>query len=245
MLFDIMAICAIRVRNRSQKENRNFPSKGDKMHRTLAILMVLAPAAFVGASAQQMTGVTAAGLKAGGTISDQVGKDAKFDGDNPKYMGGFTGGGFVTYNLSDMIAVQPELLFTMKGVRYNLTENGAGVTERNELNYLELPVLLKLMPTTQGNIRPELFAGPSFAYLLSARAKTDIGGNTQTVDVKDNFKNFDFGVSFGAGVGYALSQGRLGLDARYTVGLVKVDHVAPISDVRNSAFSIMADYSFR
>ncbi len=228
---------------------------------SVALIMILAlgTLAFAAGEMNQgygnYTGLTGFGIKAGGNISKEIGSDARFtvpgSGNTitPDFKGGFIGGAFATYNFTDMIAVQPEVLFTMKGARHNtdLTVPGVGTANnfRALLNYIEIPVLLKVMPMSQSNVHPEVYVGPAVSFLLSARSKYDIGGSTISNDIKSELHSTDFGVAFGAGVGYGLGSGKLSLDARYTLGVTKIYKTTPQPNIRNSSISLLAGYSFR
>jgi hypothetical protein len=78
---------------------------------------------------------------------------------------GLAVGGFVTFALGPTLALQPELLYVMKGVRYERETDRL----KFNLNYIDLPVLLKYRFATTGSMRPSLFAGPVASALLSAK----------------------------------------------------------------------------
>ena len=121
---------------------------------------------------------------------------------NSSSVVGFVGGGFLTLSLTDMIAVQPELLFTMKGRKAVETVQNFGIIHSEvRLNYIELPVLAKLNILRGGNIAPHLFAGPFFSIFL------------------ESFKSTDFGLSVGGGVDFDLAQLKITVDARYSHSL--------------------------
>ncbi len=187
-------------------------------------------------SAQGLT----AGLKAGMNIANLHGKDVKevIGADLVSKMG-FCAGGFITYNINDMFAIQPELLFTMKGAKIE----EAGYKETIKLNYLEIPVLAKLSIPTPGNVKPNLFVGPSLAIKLSAKVKWEEAGESGEEDLEE-VKSTDFGLVFGGGVDFALGQGKLTVDARYTLGLATADDSEEELDIKNGAISIMVGYSF-
>jgi len=99
-------------------------------------LSVLTVGLILAATAAQAAGNVRAGLKAGVNLAKVTGSDAG-DAQN---LTGLVGGGFVGIKLSSLV-VQPELLFSMKGTKVN--------TEKIELSYIELPVLLKMAPRTR------------------------------------------------------------------------------------------------
>lgn len=123
---------------------------------------------------------------------------------------GFSGGAFLTYSLNRQFAVQPELLFVMKG-----GEKGAFIFSAEwSLNYIEVPILLKFDLMPQGPAHPNLFAGPAASFLLSS----EISALGYSYDVAEYLKSIDFGLVFGAGLDYK----RVTFDIRYTLGLAGV-----------------------
>lgn len=210
------------------------PMEGDKMKKglfTTLLILVFAVSAMAGDG-------TGFGLKGGLNMANMTGDDV---GDDNKALLGFAFGGFFTYSFSPSIAIQPEVLYSMKGVKY---EEG-NETLKYKLNYLEVPVLLKFSIATDGNMVPFLFAGPAFGFLMSAKAEFDDGTNTEETDIKDDLKSMDIGITFGAGFGMAMGEGQLTLDARYTLGMTEIndDPDDPI-DLKNTNISIMLGFSF-
>ncbi|MBD3258206.1 outer membrane beta-barrel protein, partial [candidate division GN15 bacterium] len=102
---------------------------------TLVLLMSL-PAA-----AQNKTGLVGWGLRGGFDISNVVGSDAKYVGDLPyKTKAGFTGAIWAVWGISERFAIQPEVVYSMKGTRVLSGENRLELT----MNYVEFPILLKM-----------------------------------------------------------------------------------------------------
>jgi hypothetical protein len=216
------------------------------MRRVVFICILLFAAFAVGAHAQETTaagnGLVGYGFKAGvglanlsGSVADAI---TDLTGASKKMKIGFGFGAFLTYAFSPMFAVQPELLYTMKGAKYEL---GAESAKLN-FNYLQIPVLLKLTPEVQGNIKPFIFAGPALSFLMSANVSD--GGS---VDVKDAFKSTEFGILFGAGADFPMSRGKITIDGRYDLGLSnlpkEIGGVTP--DMKTSTISFMIGYSFK
>ncbi len=205
---------------------------------TLVALFVLSAASF----AQEMvTGLTGKGVKVGADLANFTGSDKP---DNAKMKIGFTGGGFITYAFSDLFALQPELLFTMKGAK---TDAG-GVNYKTNLSYIEIPVLFKVLLAGGGNFKPNFYAGPAISFLMSAKATADPEPTGWVSDIKDNYKSTDFGLIGGAGADMHMGTGpgKITFDVRYEVGLSSLDNVDDGVDakINNSAITFMVGYAF-
>lgn len=141
----------------------------------------------------------------------------------------FGGGVVAALDVMDMLVIQPEVLYSMKGADY---EPDGCVS----LTYIEIPVLLKYAIPMEGMITPNLFVGPSLGILLSAEA--------DDVDIKDDTKSMDYGVVFGAGVDFDMGTGKVTIDARYNLGLASIDDSGAEADVKNSGISAFVGYLF-
>ncbi len=155
---------------------------------------------------------------------------------------GYCVGGFVTYKLNDMFAVQPEVLYTMKGAKYKEEIGGEILKVWINLTYLEIPVLAKITVPTLGVFKPTLFAGPAVAIKLSGKVKAEYEGTTIEEDF-ENTKGIDFGFVVGAGIDLGFGVGKLALDLRYTLGLTTISEFEN-DDVKNGVFALMAGFSF-
>lgn len=121
---------------------------------------------------------------------------------------GFTAGAFLTYSLNRQFAIQPELLYVSKGAEKDLFL----ITPEWSIDYLEVPILMKLDMAPNGPLHPNLFAGPAFALLLSS----EISASDYSADVADYLTSLDVGLVIGAGLEYK----RFTFDVRYTMGMV-------------------------
>jgi len=199
----------------------------------LVVMVALMGIMALNVQAQVVKGISGKGIKVGLNMANVTGDDADIAGMDKKSLLGFAVGGFLTYNLMEIVAIQPEVLYTMKGAKYE----DAGGTENFKLAYIEIPVLAKLMLATQSNIKPNFFAGPALGILLSAKA-----GDT---DVKDQTKSTDFGFILGAGLNFNMaSGGAITLDARYNMGLTNINDSSDDAKSKNSVLSFLVGYGF-
>ncbi|MCL5031471.1 MAG: PorT family protein [Bacteroidetes bacterium] len=151
-------------------------------------------------------------------------------------------GGFMTYQFSDMFALQPEVAYTMKGA----SSSGGGETNTWSFNYIEVPVLLKLYIPIAGTstIKPNIYAGPAFAFNVAANFEQTVNGQSTTTDMSTAMKGFDMSIAFGGGVGFNVGSGLLDFSVRYSLGMTSWDNSGKNYTLTNNVFSIVAGYGF-
>jgi hypothetical protein len=197
----------------------------------LLTLLLLAGAVI---SAQAQTQRVHFGLKAGISIAQFVGSDAP-DNNLVRTVSraGLSGGGLAEISLTEHWAVQPEVLYTMKGTKEVFLSTS---TRFQRLGYLEVPVLLKF------NI-PHFFveAGPQVGVLLQAKQRVETSGGDAELANKADFRTTDLGYALGLGV---QDTNGLLLGVRYNGGLVNTTTTSPQLSLRNSAFHIYVGYVF-
>jgi len=186
-------------------------------------------------------GLTTIGGKIGLNITtlrtDDIDEDLEL-----KSKSGFAVGGFLTYRINEMFAIQPELIYMQKGVKFEEKEENFNVVVKLNLNYIEIPLLAKITIPTTGNLRPNLFLGPALAIKMSSKLKISALGASAEEDLP-GIKSTDFGLVFGGGVDFDLGEGTLIFDARYTLGLSNIDDTDTDESTKNGVFSLMAGYS--
>lgn len=143
-------------------------------------------------------------------------------------------GAFVKFEVSEKFAIQPELLYVMKGTKMDgdIFESSEDVTFK--YNYLSIPIVAKYY---MGGFN--LQAGPSFDFLMSA--KVDYGDGED--DIKDDLKGLDLGLALGAG--YDLPSG-LGFDIRYVMGLTDINNSDEMEgiEMKNNCLMFTISYAF-
>ncbi|HSQ79013.1 MAG TPA: porin family protein [Candidatus Bathyarchaeia archaeon] len=125
-----------------------------------------------------------------------------------------TFGAFALVKLTPMLALQPEVNYLTMGEWWN--DDGDKVTET--MNYLHIPVLLRLQLMKEGKFVPFALAGPYVGFLLSAKESG--------FDMKPFLKSTDFGLDFGAGTEFPLGKMKGLVDLRFVLGLTD-NYVAP------------------
>jgi len=191
-------------------------------------------------SSSSFAGDMAFGIKGGVNLAKIYGDDVESADTRTAGVGGI----FLMYAVSDNFAIQPEVLYSMKGAKESGSEEGVEYSSTMKLNYIEIPVLFKLIFPLEGNVTPCIFAGPAVGINLSAKVSSEVLGVEVEMDVKDQTKSTDFGVVFGGGMAFAAGSGSVVLDARYTLGLTSIDDTEDSGDVKNGAISVMVGYAF-
>ena len=186
------------------------------------------------------------GLKIGLNLADLHGADLAllesevFDAPFKTKLA-FCGGGFITFNLSNTMAIQAEALYTMKGSKLEAVVGTETVTLSWITDYLEIPLLFKVMIPTKGRVQPFLFVGPALGIKLTGKLKAEGGGQSaeQTIE---GLKSTDFGLVLGGGVDIGP---KIRADFRYTLGLTKlIEEAGESLDIKNGVFSFMVGYAF-
>ncbi|HCS48311.1 MAG TPA: hypothetical protein DIW61_08685 [Candidatus Aminicenantes bacterium] len=182
------------------------------MKRIMSVLLIAAFAGLATLPQPAAAGVQF-GIKAGGNMAKPTGADARDPLATLQSRVGFMGGIFLSVDLSRVLSIQSEVLYTMKGATY--IANDDTYTDKLYADYIEVPMLLKLrIPTPV--VQPFIFGGPTVGFKLQEKLMS----NGEEIPLTEAlFKNNDYGAIFGAG----LNLGRnLMLDVRYSLGLQRV-----------------------
>lgn len=166
---------------------------------------------------------------------------------------GLAAGAFVAFDTPGPLVLQAEMLYMQKGDEDKVGTGAEQVTGTLKLDYLEIPLLVKLRGDLLGNARAEIFVGPAFAFKV--REDFKLSGNTEGitfVDEEDNAMGTDFGVVFGVGFGIEGPPGTLLFDLRFTPGIGEIAEIGKGGpsefelrpDASNSVFSVMIGLEF-
>jgi opacity protein-like surface antigen len=154
------------------------------------------------------------GLKGGANFSSLEGDNIE----SSKYTS-FHVGGLVEISLLENLSVQPELLYSSQGAKFD----EAAVEDIN-YNYITVPVMAKFYLVSK---KFSLEAGPQFSFLINQ-------------NVSDQFKaeSFDFAVA--GGLGYNITE-HFFVQGRYVLGLTQANKEA---EVTNRVIQLSLGYIF-
>ncbi len=196
-----------------------------KIYITLTLIYALA----AGAYAQNIT----YGLKAGLNVTDWRGDARQSIQDLVDLTGvvntspnlGFHAGGFLVIPLTEVISLEPGLIYSQKGMQLTETLDDLiilPVTAKAVVksHYLDFPLMAKIQ-TPQGF---QVFGGPQVSYLMANRLRTRagiMGFNVQeNFNIDAGFRKFD--VALTGGLGYQFPNGA-NISASYEHGLNPID----------------------
>ena len=203
----------------------------------IAFLIIIAVCGFSQVRAQNF------GVKAGynySTLSGETSSISTIEG-----LSGFYIGGLVELPISNMLSIQPELIFSRQGVDLRQGLKNLSIrtdTSEIRLDYLNIPVMAKV------NLGPIfLEGGVQFGFLVNKPKVDSYIANVYLRNLldKDSYNSFDFGV--GAGLGVKLNQ-HFFVETRYTYSLTNVfdpndkhfksSLISEGDNFKNSVFSI-------
>ena len=205
----------------------------------LCALTLFLTASFGMLHAQNDNVTTEFGVKGGFNMSNLT-NDDNVDDENVLY--GFNAGVYATLPISDYIAIQPELLFTTKGAELEYNNDLLQGNAKFKLNYIELPLLVRVNITKNFNIQ----AGGYASYLVSSKVTGD-GDIDFDEDIDtDDLNKFDAGIAAGVGVDFS----PISIGVRYNYGLTKVGKersdgfggTYTFPDAKNSNLSVYLSY---
>jgi hypothetical protein len=185
------------------------------------------------------------------------------------------GGLFANFKITHSLYLQPEINFSpqggqRKGLQQIPSDAISGISlppgtdlyanfkSITVLNYLEIPILAKLL---LGNkLKYYLCFGPHIAFLLNAKTKTsgssllylDEAGTTpltesgnalppisfnNTTNIQESIKKINAGVQGGIGIEYPFGPGNIVIDGRAIIGMVNIQ-AHPETDGKNKTGSL-------
>ena len=178
------------------------------------------------------------GLKAGFNVSDLNVENAAGETVDWKSQSAFAGGTYLQFGLGSVFALQPEILYSPKGAKQDITDGTLSL----DLTYLDVPLLLMArIPAGDSPIWPILYVGPVISFELDCKLKSaaasvdcDAGGTPAS-----RTDATDYGVVFGLGFEFFFGSIRSQLDARYTLGLNDINATDSGASVKNRGWTFL------
>jgi hypothetical protein len=206
------------------------------MRNHIAALVVVGLALLPGTAAAQVE----VGVKGGVAFAD-IPKYAELiedDEGNADMRIGAAIGGHIAITLGGFVGLQTDVLYTQKGFK---AEAPSGIDETLEvrLDYIDVPVMLRLGPT--GSRGFQFLVGPSFNFNTNAKVVLE-GVIDDEEDIKDEVEDFEMGLVIGAGYYGSL----ITVEGRWQEGLTDTSDFRDIGDetYKNRTFLVLLGVRF-
>jgi len=175
------------------------------------------------------------GVKGGFNLANFQGED---NGGHYKF-GGYAGL-FASYNFTDIVGLQTEVMYAQQGFRDHIDGESATIS----LDYITVPLLVKFSLRNYEQFK--FLLGPQVGYLLRSKEDPDVYSDdnpvAQILPKSDTFEDFDYGAVLG--LEYEFSDQFL-LNARYYHGLAEFFNQDKVeSEAQNRVFSLGIAYHF-
>ncbi len=212
------------------------------MKRSLPGITVMALALALLAPTSAQAGM-ALGVKGGLSLS-QVQADPL----NTDNRTGFVGGVYASFDVAPMLGIQPELLFVRKGAKLFSSDVSIGpihigeVASTLDVDYVEIPLLLRLSLPTPDPLGLRLLAGPVVS--MKSSEKLSVSGLVDFSQGTDVVKTTDFGFAVGGALAVRLDGLRVVGEGRYTFGLTDISDLPFGGEVKNRAIYAMLGLEF-
>ena len=197
------------------------------------------------------------GVRGGIHLGDFALKNVEGFATNPESRTGPLFGVVSEIRVNDHFAIQPELNFIQKGSRQEFSLNDSlfgNIQAKAEviLNYLELPVLLKVGGDLGTMLRVDALAGPAVGYGLNGKFKnvSTVNGETESEEEsidfdKDELSRTDFSIHVGGMLTLkAGERAKVFVDGRYIIGLTNLNTSSEDNEARNRGGSFSAGVMF-
>lgn len=138
------------------------------------------------------------------------------------------------YALTEKFSLTAGLLYSMQGAKGDMEYMGVKVTEKDKLNYLNVPILANYYVWQGLAVK----AGVQVGFLLSAKSEVEAAGQSESVDIKDACNTIDFAIPVGLSYEYK----KFVVDARYNFGLNKI--LKEGESVQHRVFQLTVGYKF-
>lgn len=187
--------------------------------------------------------------------------------DDIKSRAGFHVGVVMDWNVAGDFYIQPGVYFTTRGAKSEWSgsdeDYSASITTKLNMSYLQIPVLASYRFPVSDAVKIDLNVGPYIAIGLGGKVKVDasetymgetdrdsykydIFGKSSDDKERGDFKRFDAGLRFGAGVN--IHQFYVGVS--YDLGLTNLAYTgndyrwAKNDKFRNGSFMVSVGYNF-
>ncbi len=240
-----------------EKETQRFDSF---LHSLLSIFLVLTVLMSIFTFCEA-TGRWNFGIKVGYNQGQLRGQETEPGFQVEKFsLSAFSAGILSVYKINNFLSLQSELLYFQKGGEYGVDVSipipnvEIKVNDTRSLNYLEVPLLVKLSIPLSSTIQPTFLFGPSVGFNLTGNLKSRIRVKVadfqlsflEKKDLKKEANNLEWSLVIGGGLDFPLPKGRIIIDQRFFFGL-NANHyqvLVPASQFATLGFPMAQDITY-
>jgi opacity protein-like surface antigen len=161
---------------------------------------------------------------------------------------GFLAGGVLDIAFDRYFSLQPGIEYSSRGGSATSPDNFTGndLTSTDKLNYLALPIDLRVKYPVMPLFSPYILGGVNLGILLSATNSITESGISTDTDIKGGLNSVDFGFDLGAGAEFYAGPVITFLEVNYMLGIADVAANEPSSYSQyNHGLEIRAGVKFK
>jgi hypothetical protein len=117
-----------------------------------------------------------------------------------------------------LVSFEADALYARMGMKGTIE----GSTVEYRMDYIQVPVMLKVSVLPAGPIRPFVYAGGYGSYLLKANGVMTTSEGSSSEDLGDMFQKYDYGAVGGVGIAFKLPGVTVSAEGRYNLGLANI-----------------------
>ena len=184
----------------------------------------------------EVAGQTLLSFRGGASLSTFAGADAN-DVDSRT---GLNIGAALTFAVSGNLGVQVGAAYIQKGSKAAVQ----AIRTKTALNYIDIPVLLRIGIPKAVGISPHVLVGPTVSMKVVCTLHLYSPSVTSSKPCSEgdaHFKSIDVGATAGIGLDIARSRSMsVTVDVMHNLGLTSIDESGDALDVKNRAWSLLA-----
>jgi hypothetical protein len=136
---------------------------------------------------------------------------------------GFAAGALATFRINRLFSLEADVLYVKKGSNQTISVPGfpfGDIEVTYELDYVEIPLLLRTHLFPSAKIQPSLAFGPYVAFLTAKKYTYRIAAVGTEEEEISGIESTDYGFTTGAGLTIPANLGSLRIEYRYSMGFV-------------------------
>ncbi|MCW3112543.1 MAG: hypothetical protein JWR18_939 [Segetibacter sp.] len=149
----------------------------------------------------------------------------------------------LVYSAAEHFGIGLDAKYSFEGGKYS-----SGQPVEVDLDYIRVPLKLTYFFSSYGHkVRPKLYVGPSFGFLVGGETTVERGGvlAPSVQSSKNLYKSFDFGLTAGGGVNVRLVKNTwLNADLNYLHGITDISRVAANPNQHNRNLGVNVGVNF-